>query len=515
MQIHKEQQTQHQNQQSNNTLPHIQNDTQKNLFDNLSKQSYIVFPTVDRIPSEKIYDAYTKLYDSYKKLFTDKEIALNSLKSEILNNDQQRNYIEILKQTIESSLLKTGLKPLIDNHVQSTGKDYHNAVIEISSLFIEIEKLKSDNSALEVINSNLKSEIELLNKTNNDFKDKIQENLQTGLHELEEAKRQTQLLENEKENLLSQLTEANNCNERLKKALNDFADENNKTNSIIIKIRKNFEDKTKEHVDKYTKTKEENMKLIQLRDELMINNDSLKENKKMLCDKLELYQNEINKLNNEITHLKDINNQLLNDKLTNEKVFQKLQNKISILEQNNNAINMKGLNQIDSIKNENVSLVNEIKQLKDVIKSYKVDNKKLYEHNKMLSDENAKNFYINKENKFYVKFINRIIKYHINDIDVKNILNQIMNINDSAICLEIDKNKIEAKLERIGSGSGGSDNKREKNDNNDNTNTNTNNNINISKSIINDIEIQIKDKFVQLKNLDSQLKQYEKNVTNN
>lgn len=508
MQIHKEQ-TQQQQQQCNNTLQqHIQNDTQKNLFDNLSKQSYIVFPTVDRIPSEKIYDAYTKLYDSYKKLFTDKEIALNSLKSEILNNDQQRNYIEILKQTIESSLLKTGLKPLIDNHVQSTGKDYHNAVIEISSLFIEIEKLKSDNSALEVINSNLKSEIELLNKTNNDFKDKIQENLQTGLHELEEAKRQTQLLENEKENLLSQLTEANNCNERLKKALNDFADENNKTNSIIIKIRKNFEDKTKEHVDKYTKTKEENMKLIQLRDELIINNDSLKENKKMLCDKLELYQNEINKLNNEITHLKDINNQLLNDKLTNEKVFQKLQNKISILEQNNNTLNIKGLNHIDSIKNENASLVNDIKQLKDVIKSYKVDNKKLYEHNKMLSDENAKNFYINKENKFYVKFINRIIKYHINDIDVKNILNQIMNINDSAICLEIDKNKIEAKLEHIGSGN---DNKRETNDNNNDNN----NNINISKSIINDIEIQIKDKFVQLKNLDSQLKQYEKNVTNN
>jgi uncharacterized protein (UPF0335 family) len=191
-------------------------------------------------------------------------------------------------------------------------------------------------------------------------------------------------------------------------------------------------------------------------------------------------------------------------------VFQKLQNKISILEQNNNTLNIKGLNHIDSIKNENASLVNDIKQLKDVIKSYKVDNKKLYEHNKMLSDENAKNFYINKENKFYVKFINRIIKYHINDIDVKNILNQIMNINDSAICLEIDKNKIEAKLERIGGGSG-NDNKRETNDDNNNND----NNINISKSIINDIEIQIKDKFVQLKNLDSQLKQYEKNVTNN
>ena len=120
----------------------------------------------------------------------------------------------------------------------------------------------------------------------------------------------------------------------------------------------------------------------------------------MLCDKLELYQNEMNKLNNEIAHLKDINNQLLSDKLANEKVFQKLQSKISILEQSNNALNIKGnsnLNQIDSIKHENLSLINEINQLKDVIKSYKVDNKKLYEHNKVINDENAKNFYINKE----------------------------------------------------------------------------------------------------------------------
>ena len=76
----------------------------------IEKQNYIVFPEVDRIPSNKIYDAYSKLYEAYNKLYKEKEIAVNSLKKEILNNDQQRNYIEILKQTIESSLIQSGLK---------------------------------------------------------------------------------------------------------------------------------------------------------------------------------------------------------------------------------------------------------------------------------------------------------------------------------------------------------------------------------------------------------------------
>ena len=128
------------------------------------------------------------------------------------------------------------------------------------------------------------------------------------------------------------------------------------------------------------------------------------------------------------------------------------------------------------------------------IKSYKTDNKKLYEHNKELIEENAKNFYTNKENKFYIKFISRILKYHIKNIDIKNILNQILTINDKAICLEIDKNKIESKIDSL----------QIKNS------TINQNDIIKSKSLIKDIDTQIQDKFIQLKSLDTQLKQFEK-----
>ena len=39
---------------------------------------------------------------------------METIKKEMVTNDEQRNYIEILKQAIESSLIKTGLKTKID-----------------------------------------------------------------------------------------------------------------------------------------------------------------------------------------------------------------------------------------------------------------------------------------------------------------------------------------------------------------------------------------------------------------
>ena len=85
-----------------------------------------------------------------------------------------------------------------------------------------------------------------------------------------------------------------------------------------------------------------------------------------------------------------------------------------------------------------------------------------------------------------------MLKYHIKNIDIKNILNQIVSINDNAICLEIDKNKIEAKIDSLPN------------------NQQNQNEILKSKSLVNDIDNQIKDKFNQLKALDAQLKQFEK-----
>ena len=45
----------------------------------------------------------------YNQLLNEKEEILENLRQEILINQEQRNYIEILKQTMEQDLIKTGM----------------------------------------------------------------------------------------------------------------------------------------------------------------------------------------------------------------------------------------------------------------------------------------------------------------------------------------------------------------------------------------------------------------------
>ena len=75
-----------------------------------AQKNLLIFPPPDRIPCEKLFEGYSRLYEAFNKLSNDKEVAVVSLQNEILINDQQRNFIEILKQTLESNLLKKGIK---------------------------------------------------------------------------------------------------------------------------------------------------------------------------------------------------------------------------------------------------------------------------------------------------------------------------------------------------------------------------------------------------------------------
>jgi hypothetical protein len=74
------------------------------------------FPLPERLPNEKLREAYMRLLSSYKELMYEKEDLLKILREETLANEEQRNYIEILKQAIEGSLLKHGLSEYI--HIQ-------------------------------------------------------------------------------------------------------------------------------------------------------------------------------------------------------------------------------------------------------------------------------------------------------------------------------------------------------------------------------------------------------------
>lgn len=91
----------------------VQTNTNSNKITNVHQKSP-PFPPFDSIPSNKYRDYYSNLLQSYRQLFEEKEQILMSLRQETIRNEEQKNHIEILKQTLESKIVKHGLSSLID-----------------------------------------------------------------------------------------------------------------------------------------------------------------------------------------------------------------------------------------------------------------------------------------------------------------------------------------------------------------------------------------------------------------
>ena len=78
-------------------------------------KKHFVFPSADKIPNEKMREAYNKLYKSVKEIVDEKEIIFEQLKRETVQNEEQKNYIEILKNTIDATIVKLGLNQALQN----------------------------------------------------------------------------------------------------------------------------------------------------------------------------------------------------------------------------------------------------------------------------------------------------------------------------------------------------------------------------------------------------------------
>ena len=125
-----------------------------------------------------------------KKLKREKEEILAQLKREIICNDEQRNYIEILKQALESNISKHGLKEKIDflknKYYQNSEKgDYASVILDLSKLKEKNDSLlqEKDNNSRIIEDLNLKTErlenqLTSYNKLNDDYNTLIQKNKQ-------------------------------------------------------------------------------------------------------------------------------------------------------------------------------------------------------------------------------------------------------------------------------------------------------------------------------------------------
>ena len=83
---------------------------------------------------------------------------------------------------------------------------------------------------------------------------------------------------------------------------------------------------------------------------------------------------------------------------------------------------------------------------KNQINSYRNDNKKLYDYNKKLSEDNQK-FML--EHKFFTQLIFRMLKFHIPNLNAKNIICEMLNLNEKNIEINVEIQKMEKGLEKI------------------------------------------------------------------
>lgn len=391
-----------------------------------------------------------------KKLRKEKEEILSQLKQEIINNDEQRNYIEILKQALESNISKHGLKDKI-NFLKN--KYYQNAEKgDYASVILDLSKLKEKNDVL------------LREKDKNN---KIIEDLNTKSIQLQNRLSNFNKLNNDYNNLIS------NNNELQKEYINLKNKYNDKEKDIIdlkekyINLTKENEILTNDNMN-LKSLKKDNMDLARSVSDLGIKLNQLAYDNNNLKDYQTRYEillrenNEIKKINQSLSEennaiqqkLFDIENYLRElegidkDNISLKNQLQNLNDNLLILNNEKNKNENYYLDQLKTLTQEKNSLENMLskqkeyndEETKNQINSYRNDNKKLYDYNKKLSEDNQK-FML--EHKFFTQLIFRILKYHVPNLNAKNIICEMLNFNEKNIEVSMEIQKMENTLEKI------------------------------------------------------------------
>jgi hypothetical protein len=420
--------------------------------------SDMVFPAPEKVPNELMRDAYHKIYYSFKELREDREDIMNTLREETLKNEEQRNYIEILKQTLESNLVKSGLQPFLDKHrnMNNTGNKFYKST---SDFVVDIVQLKQDaeNYRKELLNSqynieDLNRQIEILQTTNNEMnmkKEKIKESLENGIRELEEAKEKVQTLELEKDYLAEELNELREYNDRILKDYENTLDRN----SIIekeLEILRNqisdqrlLENKLVEYKSNFEKMSEELENLF-----------NEKETAEEKCNK---FSEENQELLDNYNHIKEENENLKN--LIKEK-----EEKISELEECNEKL-LKKNEELSSNLNDSLKILSEterslenntseFEKLKKDYSNLKLSNEETLIKNESLQTENENlQAELNKQKNENLQVLLENDKYRLEATEFSNNFNKILDqyetLNKNFKNLETGYNTLKMEKENL------------------------------------------------------------------
>ena len=411
---------------------------------------------IEKINIEE-YDEPIEYNEEYvKKLKREKEEILTQLKKEIINNDEQRNYIEILKQALESNISKHGLKDKINflknKYYQNSEKgDYASIILDLSKLKEKNDILlqEKDKNYKIIENLNQKSEklenqLSSYNKLNNEYNTLIQNNneLQNEYINLKNKymEREKDIIDLKEKYLNStkqnELLSSENIN--LKSLKKDNLDLARSVSDLGVKINQLAYDNN-------------NLKDYQTRYEILLReNNELKRMNQGLSDENISIQQKLFDIENYIKELEGIDK----DNISLKNQLQNLNDNLLILNNEKNKNENYYLQQLKSLTQEKNSLENMLSKQEEYneeetnnnINSYRNDNKKLYDYTKKLSEDNQK-FML--EHKFFTQLIFRILKFHIPNLNAKNIICEMLNLNEKNIEVNVEIQKMEKNLEKI------------------------------------------------------------------
>ena len=493
------------NHQSYNELNQKYNDLQQKyntLFYNSQIHSSTNSVTTNEELSQEAFISKLKNENSELKI---------KLKKEISKNKDQRNQIEFLKQNLETDIVKLGLRGCLNYLSEKLINSDKNGEDTYLQILLEINKIKEENENLlkeknrnlekihnfEKLDENYQKNMDIINKLNNENNNLYSQNemLQNELQiiknnsiqnekNLYDLKEQNFLIIRENDSLRydnNNLIELKRENENLYNTINEL--------EIKLNKLKNDNNSLSDYKLGYDLVLKENNEIKKMNQNLSYDNALFEQDVYFLktnLDKLmDVGKNNI-MLKNELEELKNLLNNLKNRKQVNN-VFEK----ILELEQKNKdlelLLNEKENNKNNKNNNKVNNTINNKEYINNIINDYnKKDNK-----NKL---KNNNNKYI-LANNYYADLLLRVLKYHIKDnINVKNILFQLLDLNHKKIILMSEIEKLTNNCNNTKS---------------DNNNKNKNNN---SKEDINKKKNELKKKEKDLDNLNSTISYFDKEL---
>ena len=307
------------NEQINQTNPKFENQLNEeenlnNQITNFSNFSNNNLPNKQTEINEENEETITITQKNYDEL-------INTIRKQSLENDQQRSYIEVLKEVLESNLIKNGLSILIPSQqLNTTFNSFENGkfspqnlkyIIDLSKLSTEIQKYKEELNKEKSINEELNFQLNNIDKKKQDLenenkiiKDKlnaIKNKSENGLFENEK----------EKENIMQNYILIKEENNKLKDNLNEVQALCHKYENDILEYEKGVVELKKQldnykNIEKeYNEIKDSNIKIEYDFERLMREKKYLEERFKKIKDNNEILKAEKSALNKQLTE-KDI-----------------------------------------------------------------------------------------------------------------------------------------------------------------------------------------------------------------